>query len=109
MRHPSWSWGRVLGLGAVRLLLLPICPSLHGWIAQGSVKKRGDERLGSSALAVGAPWDTQSVGRARGTQNTQIPQRRAGGDARVMERRKVMTSRNVISSKPGEHIQLAPG
>ena len=56
------------GLGAVRLLLLPTCSSLHGRVAQGSMQKRVGEGMGSGALAVGAPWDTQGCGQGEGHQ-----------------------------------------
>lgn len=50
------------GLGVVRLMLLPTRSSLHGWVAQGSMQKKGGEGLGSSPLAVGAPWHMWGCG-----------------------------------------------
>lgn len=116
MRHLTQSSGRMPGLGAVRLLLLPTCSSLHGWVAQGNMQKRGGAEVGKGALAVAAPWDMQGCGQGegnqralRGMQDAQTPQQWAGGDAWVTERRKVTTSRNVVTGKPRGCTRLAPG
>lgn len=103
MRHPSWSQGRVLGLGVVRLLV-------HGWVAQDSVQRSED--MGRS---IGTPWDTQGCGQGEEHQwvlsGCRMPKPHSRGQAgtHVMGRRQVITSRNIISGRPRECTCLAPG
>lgn len=112
MKHPSWSWGRVSGLGAVRQPLLSTHPSL-GRVALRSVQKRRENRcpgcrstLGHVGVWAGRGGHQQALW---GAQDAQILQRWAGGDACDTERRKVITSRNMAPGKPGKRTQLAPG
>lgn len=103
MRHPSWSQGRVLGLGVVRLLV-------HGWVAQDSVQRSED--MGRS---IGTPWDTQGCGQGEEHQwvlsgcRTPKPHSRGQEGTHVMGRRQAITSRNIISGRPRECTCLAPG